>query len=101
MVRFALLQRNPVNLLCRGSGIDSAPRAGRIWDFQRSRTDLGDSQLLEQRQIIFDVPVVGDAAVSDLDEIGGDEGDRLSLALRLAEGAGEMSGEAHVYDDVI
>src|SRR6267154_6678640 len=59
------------------------------------------AHLLKQRQIVFDVPVVGDAAVLDLEEIGRNEGNRLSLALRLAEGASEMAVETHVYGDVI
>src|SRR6266849_7935589 len=67
----------------------------------QSRADLGDAHLLQQRQIVLDVPIVGDAPVLDLEEIGGDEGDRLALALRLAEPAGEMAGEAHVHGDVV
>src|SRR5712671_71577 len=66
-----------------------------------SLVDLGDAYLLQQRQIVLDVPIVGDAAVLDLDEIGGDEGDRLALALRLPEPAGEMAGEVHMHGDVI
>src|SRR6195256_449283 len=66
-----------------------------------SLVDLGDAYLLQQRQIVLDVPIVGDAAVLDLDEVGGDKGDRLALALRLPEPAGEMAGEIHVYGDVV
>jgi len=66
------------------------------WDCLCSRSggDFRDAHLLEQRQVVFDVPIVGDPAVLDLHEIGGDEVDRLALALRLAERAGEMSGES-------
>jgi len=39
-----------------------------------SLLDLGDAYLLQQRQIVLDVPIVGDAAVLDLDEVSGDEG---------------------------
>src|SRR4030081_2594336 len=46
-----------------------------------SLVDLGDAYLLQQRQIVLDVPIVGDAAVLDLDEVGGDEGDWLGPAL--------------------
>src|SRR6266853_2438967 len=67
----------------------------------QSRADLGDPHLLQQREIVLDVPIVGDAAVLDLDEVGGDEGDRLALALRLPEPAGEMAGEVHMHGDVI
>src|SRR3981081_3908275 len=48
----------------------------------RSLVDLGDPHLLQQRQIVLDVPIVADAAVLDLDEIRSDEGDRLAPALR-------------------
>src|ERR1700675_4711236 len=67
----------------------------------RSLVHFGYAYLLQQRQIVLDVPIVGDAAVLDLDEVGGDEGDRLALALRLAEPAGEMAGEVHVHGDVV
>src|SRR5712675_1193651 len=66
-----------------------------------SLVDLGDADLLQQRQIVLDVPIVGDAAVLDLDEVGGDEGDRLAFALRLPELAGEMAGKVHMHGDVI
>src|SRR3984893_13301003 len=55
----------------------------------------------QQREIVLDVPIVGDAAVLDLEEVSGDEGDGLAVALDPAEGAGEMAGEAHVHGDVI
>ena len=58
-----------------------------------SGSNLGDAHLLEQCQIIFDMPVVGDAAVLDLDEVGGDEGNGLTLTPRLAERAGEVSAK--------
>src|SRR5260370_20215200 len=67
----------------------------------QSRADLGDSHLLQQRQIVLDVPVVGDAAVLDLDEVGGDEGDRLAFALRLSELASEVTCEVHMHSDVV
>src|SRR5229473_699833 len=67
----------------------------------RSLVDLGDAHFLQQRQIVLDMPIVGDAAVLDLDEVGGDEGDRLALALRLPEPAGEMAGEVHMHGDVV
>src|SRR5437879_8845553 len=67
----------------------------------QSRADLGDAHLLQQRQIVLDVPIVGDAAVLDLDEVGGDEGDRLAFALRLPELAGEMAGEVHMHRDIV
>src|ERR1700687_5614197 len=67
----------------------------------QSRANLGDPHLLQQRQIVFDMPIVGDAAVLDLDEVSGDEGDRLALALRLPEPAGKMAGEVHMHRDGI
>src|SRR6267143_1271245 len=66
-----------------------------------SLVDLGDAYLLQQHQIVLDVPIVGDAAVLDLDEVSGDEGDRLAFALRLPEPAGEMAGEIHMHGDVV
>src|SRR5258707_14177296 len=72
---------------------------------RRSEVDLGDAHLLEQRQIVLDLPVVRDAAVLRLDEVGGDESavsrggpirDGLAVALDLAEAAGDVAGEAHV-----
>src|SRR6266566_4573667 len=65
----------------------------------RSRGDLGDAHILQQREIVLDVPIVGDAAVLDLDEVSSDEGVGLAVALDLAEGAGEMAGETHVHGD--
>src|SRR5579863_6623398 len=55
--------------------------------------NLGDAHLREQRQIVLDVPVVGDAAVRDLQQVRRDEIDRLALALGLAERAGEAAPE--------
>src|SRR5882672_11782395 len=66
-----------------------------------SLVDLGDAHCSQQRQIVLDVPIVGDAAVLDLDEVGGDEGYWLALALRLPEPAGEMTGEVHMHSDVV
>src|SRR5258708_20964139 len=62
----------------------------------RSLIDLGDAHFLQQRQIVLDVPIVGDAAVVDLDEVSGDEGDRLTFALCLPEPAGAMAGECQL-----
>src|ERR1700675_4387297 len=47
------------------------------------------------------MPVVGDAAVLDLDEVGGDEGNGLALAPRLTERADEVSGKVHVHGDTV
>src|SRR4029077_5098874 len=47
------------------------------------------------------MPVVGDAAVLDLDEVGGDEGNGLTLTPRLTERAGEVSAKAHVHGDIV
>jgi hypothetical protein len=58
--------------------------------------DLGRAHLREQRQVVLDMPVVGDAAVRDLQQVGRDEIDRLTLALGLAEGPGEVAFEIYV-----
>ena len=47
------------------------------------------------------MPVLGDAAVGDAVDIGGDEVHRLSLPVQLLEIAGEVPREAQVYDDAI
>src|SRR6266404_6385965 len=79
----------------------SSFRASNILRSLVSRADLGDPHLLQQCQIVLDVPIVCDAAVLDLDEVGGDERDRLALALRLSEPACEMAGEVHMHGDVV
>src|SRR5260370_27564490 len=79
----------------------SSFRASNILRSLVSRADLGDPHLLQQCQIVLDVPIVCDAAVLDLDEVGGDERDRLALALRLSEPACEMAGEGPIYGDVV
>ena len=58
--------------------------------------ELGDAHLLEQRQVVLDVPVVGDPAVRDFEEVGRDETDRLARAFDVAERAGEVRREHHV-----
>src|SRR3989449_4154448 len=50
-------------------------------------------ELLHQGQVVLDVPVVGDAPVGDAVDVGGDEIDRLALALGLPEAAGEVAGK--------
>src|SRR5260221_6973887 len=79
----------------------SSFRASNILRSLVSRADLGDPHLLQQCQIVLDVPIVCDAAVLDLDEVGGDERDRLALALRLPEPAREMAGEVHMPGDLV
>jgi len=60
-----------------------------------------DADLLEEREIVFEMPVIGDPAVSDTQDIGGDEIDWLAGAGVSHESAGEMSGEAHMRDDAV
>src|SRR2546422_1512641 len=50
-------------------------------------------ELLHQGQVVLDVPVVGDAPVGDAVDVGGDEIDRLALALGLPEAAGGVGGK--------
>src|SRR2546426_106143 len=58
-------------------------------------------ELLHQGQVVLDVPVVGDAPVGDAVDVGGDEIDRLALALGLLEAAGEVATKVQVHDDAI
>src|SRR5258708_15518577 len=67
----------------------------------RSLVDLGDPHFLQQRQIVLDVPIIGDAAVLDLDDVSGDEGDRLAFSLGLPELAAEMAGEVQMHRDIV
>ena len=46
------------------------------------RPDLGDTHLTQQRQVVLDVPVVADAAVRDLEQVGRGEIDRLAGTFR-------------------
>jgi hypothetical protein len=56
---------------------------------------------LEKREIVFQMPVVGDPAVADTQDVGGDEIDWLAGASLSHENAGEMAGEAHMRDDAV
>ena len=47
------------------------------------------------------MPVVGDPAVADTQNVGGDEIDWLAGAGVSHESAGEMAGEAHMRDDAV
>jgi hypothetical protein len=63
--------------------------------------DFGAAHLREEGPVVFNVPVVGDAAVGDFQQVGRDEIDRLSLTRGLAEGPSEMAVEFHVDCHVI
>jgi hypothetical protein len=68
---------------------------------RRSGSNLGDAHLLEQCQIIFDMPVVGDAAVLDLDEVGGDEGNGLAQTRALPNVPVKCPAKPHVHGDIV
>jgi len=59
------------------------------------------SELLLQSQVVFDVPILGDASIGDAVNVSGDEIDRLALALNLPEASGEVAAETQVRDDTI
>src|SRR5712672_1800464 len=59
------------------------------------------TDLLEKREIVFQMPVVGDPAFADTQDVGGDEIDWLAGAHVSHESAGEMAGEAHMRDDSV
>jgi hypothetical protein len=68
--------------------------------FERSFLDGGDTHLLEESEIVLDMPVVGDATIPDLQQISGNQRDRPAVAPNRPERAREMLGEAHVHRDV-
>jgi hypothetical protein len=49
-----------------------------------------DAHLLQQRQVVFQMPVLRDAAIHHVIQVEGLKTGRLALALHLAELAGEM-----------
>src|SRR5260370_37648954 len=66
-----------------------------------ARSELNDPQLLQQREIVLNVPVVGDPAVLHAQNVGRDKIDRLTASLLLAKSAGEMAAETQVCDHAI
>jgi hypothetical protein len=54
--------------------------------------------LLQQREVVLKVPVLGDAAIHHVIQVERLEVDRLSLPLHGAELAGEMTGECSRTD---
>src|SRR5271163_806068 len=44
----------------------------------RSFPDRGDAHLLQEREVVLDVPVVADMTIADLQQIGGNERHRLA-----------------------
>src|ERR1700693_641414 len=60
-----------------------------------------DADLLEEREIVFEMPVIGDPAVPDTQDVSGDEIDWLAGAGVSHENAGEMSGEAQMRNDSV
>src|SRR5260221_1390626 len=47
---------------------------------ERSFLDGGDTHLLQESKVVLDMPVVADATFPDLQQIGGNEGNRLAVA---------------------
>ena len=52
--------------------------------------------LLQESEVVLEVPVVGDPAVLDPQDVGGDEVHGLTLPLHALERAGEMPDEAQM-----
>src|SRR5260221_2458640 len=44
---------------------------------EHSVLDGGDTHLLQESEVVLDAPIVGDATIPDLQQIGGNEGNRL------------------------
>jgi hypothetical protein len=57
---------------------------------------LVDAHPREQRQVVLDMPIVGDAAVRDLQQVGCDEIDRLALPLRGKYADGKSADVSNV-----
>src|SRR5882724_6729010 len=63
---------------------------------------FGDSsKFLLQSQVVFDVPMLSDASIGDAINVGGDEIDRLALALELPEAPRKAPAETQMCDDTI
>src|ERR1700738_4025380 len=60
-----------------------------------------DADLLKEREIVFEVPVISDPAVADTKYVGGDEIDCLAGAGVSHESACEMAGEAQMRNDSV
>src|SRR5260221_12674486 len=61
-----------------------------------------DAELLQQRQVVFEMPVLGDAAVVNAVDVGGNEIDCAAVTLlcrrAAAEDAGKVATEAQPPD---
>jgi hypothetical protein len=80
----------------RPQGIESKNLAPHLCSLYACNSLGHDADLLEEREIVFQMPVVGDPAVVDTHDVGGCEIDRLAGARASHESAGEMAGEAHM-----
>ena len=60
-----------------------------------------DADLLEEREIVFQMPVVSDPAIADTQDVGGYKVDWLAGAGVSHESASEMAGEVHMRDDAV
>src|ERR1700730_2985361 len=68
--------------------------------FEHSFLDGGDTHLLQESQVVLDMPVVGDATIPDLQQIGSNERNQPAVAPDCPERAREVSCEVHVHRDV-
>src|SRR3989442_13794592 len=59
------------------------------------------TDLLQKGQVVFQMPVVGDAIAMDGQRVNGDEVDPLTDAFMFFEHPGEMTCEAQMGDDAI
>ncbi len=81
-------------------GSISAPKVPRSRS-TRSSTRLRESHLLEERKIIFEMPVIRDLALTHFQNIRSDEIDRLATPGGPLEDSGEMTGKSQVRDDAV
>src|SRR5882762_11056006 len=61
----------------------------------------GQSDLLQESQIVLQMPVVGNLAGTDCQDVRGDEPDRLAPSLVLVEHSGEVTAEVQMGHDPV
>src|SRR3981189_2606883 len=61
----------------------------------------GQSDLLQESQIVLQMPVVGNLAGTDCQDVRGDELDRLAPSLVLVEHSGEVTAEVQMGHDPV
>src|SRR5258706_7854189 len=76
-------------------------KASRFLSWRSMSVGSNLPELLHQREVVLDVPVVDDTSVGDAQNVGGYEVHDLPRAPLPGEGSGEMAGETKVRHDSI